>query len=78
MDSDRWRTLSWCSIIEGEIMQDRTTICLVAMGIVAGLQVTAWLLGQNGQITTMATAVITAILGFFTGINFTEAYTKKQ
>ena len=58
-------------------MHDRTIICIVAMVLVSILQIIAWILGFNGQITTLVTATITAILGFFTGINFTEAYLLK-
>jgi hypothetical protein len=57
-------------------MQDRTILAIVAIICVTLIQIVAWYLGFNGQITTFVTSAITAILGFFTGINLSESVRK--
>ena len=41
---------------------------LIGIGIIAGLQVTAWYMGFNGQMTLLATSSIVGLLAFATGL----------
>jgi len=43
---------------------------LIAIGILAGIQLGAWYMGFNGQVTLFVTSCIVGLLGFSTGINF--------
>jgi hypothetical protein len=51
-------------------------LAIVAIICVTIIQIVAWFLGFNGQITTFVVSAITAILGFFTGINLSESVRK--
>jgi len=57
-------------------MQDKTIVTITALVCLTIIQAVAWALGFNGQITVFVTALFTAVLGFFTGINFTVKYQK--
>ena len=52
---------------------DTSKNVVAAVGIVAlvFLQLGAWYLGHNGQITALCSAGIGALIGYITGIEFT-------
>jgi len=39
----------------------------IAIGSIAGIQIVAWILGFDGQVTTMCTSTIVAIIAFVIG-----------
>jgi len=41
---------------------------LIAIGILAGLQIVAWYMGFNGQVTTLVTSCIVGLLALATGL----------
>ena len=41
---------------------------IIGIGIIAGLQITAWYMGFNGQMTILATSSIVGLLAFATGL----------
>ena len=41
---------------------------IIAIGIVAGLQLGAWYMGFNGQVTVLSTSTIVGLLAFATGL----------
>jgi len=41
---------------------------IIAILILAGLQLTAWYMGFNGQMTIMVTSAIVGLLAFATGL----------
>jgi len=59
-------------------VEDKTILTLVALILLTIIQIVAWLLGFDGQITIFVTSAFTALLGFFTGINFTMRYSANQ
>jgi len=41
---------------------------LIAIGVLAGLQVGAWYMGFNGQVTVLCTTTIVGLISFATGL----------
>jgi len=41
---------------------------ILAIGVIAGLQLGAWYMGFDGQVTVMATSCIVGLLAFATGL----------
>jgi len=44
------------------------TFAVIAIGILAGLQLGAWYIGIDGQVTTILTAAIVGLVSFITGL----------
>lgn len=48
-------------------MKERTAVALVLVGVTATLQGVAWILGIDGQVFALTSAVITGVLGWCIG-----------
>lgn len=48
-------------------MEDKSIIVIVALVCLTAIQVTAWFLGFNGQVTVFVSSTITAIIGYVIG-----------